>query len=117
MATPPASALKRKSTTEKAYDPKFWYIHQLLLQAYEEAMKSRGDESIIPCKRLEALLEGLEALRRSGVFPELFTSLFFYDIRDVKSKVLPHIELDRLTEQQKQLTFAMALLDTTFGGK
>lgn len=104
------------SQTQIAYEPKFPEAHALLLGVYKQAMWSEGEESVVWCERFKALSKSLEALRRDGVLPPLFTKHFWADVKDVMVTVHKNLDLSKLTEGQAVLTFGINTLQTTFGG-
>jgi hypothetical protein len=102
---------------EASYEPRFPEAHKLLLDVYGNAMKSDPEASIVWCERLKALTKGWEALKTDGLLPSLFLRQFGEDVRDVAGQVHKDLDLSKLTEQQSLMSFGIANLGSSFGGR
>lgn len=102
---------------EKTYEPWFPETHKLLLDVYGNAMKSDPEASAVWCERFKAVTHGWDALKKDGLFPELFLRHFWEDVRDVAGQVHKDLDLRELTEQQSLMSFGIANLQSSFGGR
>lgn len=110
--------VKKEKDVEEKYKPQFPEIHKILKETYTYSMtasdKICGDEMIL---QANGVFEALKALKKDGVLPEMFNRTFHEDITDVMKVVHEDIKLERLTSNQGASTFAIATLQSIFGGK
>lgn len=101
--------------TKQTYAPKFPQSHELLLEVYRGLMTAKPEDVAVWAERFKAHKHTLEHLKEDGVLPPLFTKNFYQDVRDVAEQVHGLIDTQRLTREQKMLTFGMANLQQMFG--
>ena len=96
------------------YTPKVPKIHQLLSEAYKNAMTTKGQQSLTWCERTHGILKALEALKHDGALPPLFRENFREDLLNISREVNPGVDTDSLTNQQVCLSFGIDNLQALF---
>lgn len=104
------------SQAKSQYEPTFPKSHALLLHVYKNAIQSNGEESVVWCERLTALIKGWKTFKKDGLLPPFFTNNFGRDVQDVMKQVHDDLDTSKLTEMQSSMTFGVASLQMSFEG-